>query len=79
MTSHEQDEDRAIQHKKRKGTLPKIAFPDKKITSVAEFSDYTSPIDYEKGTHYIKDSKNNKNYEVNEAACPDGTPPDDME
>ena len=60
MTSREHDKDRAIQHEKRKGTLPKIAFPAKKITSDAEFSDDTSPIEDEKGTNYRKDSKNKR-------------------
>ena len=31
--------------KKREGTLPMIAFPAKKITSDAELSDDTSPIE----------------------------------
>ena len=79
MTSREHDKDRAIQHKKRRGTLPKIEFPDKKITSDAEFSDDTSPIQDEKGINYRKDVKNKKNDEVNEAEFPDGTPPDDIE
>ena len=33
LTSHEQDKDRAMQHKKRKGTRPNIEFPSEKITS----------------------------------------------
>ena len=59
-TSHENDKDRAIQHEKRKVTLPKIAFPAKKITSDTEFSDETSPIEDEKGTNYRKYDKNKK-------------------
>ena len=79
LNYHEQDKDRAIQHKKRKGTLPKIAFPAKKIKSEAELSDETSPIEDEKGTSYRKDIKNEKIYEINEAECPDDTPPDNNE
>ena len=60
MTSHEKDKDRSRQHKKRKGTRPKIAFPAKKITSDAEFSDDTSPVEDEKGSNYRKESKNKK-------------------
>ena len=63
MTSHEQYKDRAMKNKKIKGTRPKIAFPDKKITSDAEFSDDTSPVEDEKGKNYRKESKNKKIYE----------------
>ena len=51
MSSHEHDKDRKFQHKKRKGTFPKIASPDKKNTSDAEFSDDTSSIEEEKGVN----------------------------
>ena len=51
LTSPEHDKDRAIQHEKRKGALPKIAFPAKNITSDAELSDDPSTIEDEKGTN----------------------------
>ena len=57
-TPYEHDKDRAIQHKKRKGTLPKIASPAKKNTSDAELSDDTSPIEDENGINDRKDGKN---------------------
>ena len=60
MSSHEHDRDRTVQHKKRKGTLPKIASPAKKNTSDAEFSYDTSPIEKEKGVNDRKDGENEK-------------------
>ena len=60
MSYHEHDKDRTIQHTKRKGTLPKIAYPAKKNTSDAEFSDDTSPIEDEKGVNDRKYGRNKK-------------------
>ena len=51
MSSREHDKDRTVQHKKRKGTLPKIASSAKMNTSDAEFSDDTSPIEKEEGVN----------------------------
>ena len=58
LSSHEHEKDRAIQHKKRKGTLPKIASPAKKYTSDAELSDDTSPIEGDKGVNDRKYGRN---------------------
>ena len=79
LSSHGNDKDRTVRHKKRKGTLPRIAYPAKKNTSGAEFSYDTSHIDKEKGVNDRKDGNNEKNDEEKEAECPDDTPPVDME
>ena len=79
MSFHEHDKDRTIQHKKRKGTLPKITSPAKKNTSDSEFSDGTSPIEKEKGVNDRKYDKRGKHDERKKAECPDDTPPVDME
>ena len=47
-----------MQQKKSKDTRSKIAFPDKKITSDAELSDDTSPIEDENGINNRKYVKN---------------------
>ena len=60
LSYHGHDKDRAIQNKKRKGTPPNIASPAKKNTSDAEFSDDTSPIDYEKGVNDRNNPKKEK-------------------
>ena len=54
----EYDKDRTVQYKKRKGTLPKIAYPANMNTSEAEFSDDTYPIEKEEG---INDRKYDEN------------------
>ena len=79
LSSHEHDKDRTVQHKKRKETLPKIAYPSQKNTSDAEFSDDTSPIEKEKGVNDRKDDRSEKNDEGGEAEKPDDTLPVDME
>ena len=58
LSAHEYEKDRTVKHKKRKGTLPKIASLDKINTSEAEFSDDTSPIEKEEGFVDRKDDKN---------------------
>ena len=58
LSSHEYDNDRTVQHKNRKGTLPKIASPAKMNKSETEFSDKTSPIEKEEGVNDRKDDKN---------------------
>ena len=60
LSSHEHDKDITVQHKKRKGTLRKIAYPANNNKSDAEFSDDNSPIGEEKCVHDRKDGKNLK-------------------
>ena len=47
LSFQEYDKDRTVQHKKKKGTRPKISSPAKMDTSEAEFLDETSPIEKE--------------------------------
>ena len=61
MSSRENGKDRTVQHKKSKGPLPRIASPAKKNTSDPELSDYTYPIEKEKG---VNDRKYDKNKNV---------------
>ena len=79
MSSHEYDKDRTAQHKKRKVTLPKIAYQAKMNTSEAWFSDDTSPIEKEEVVNDRKDDKNKKYYEDKEAKFPDDASTVDME
>ena len=79
MSSHEHDKDRTVQHKKRKGTLPKIAYPDKKNTSDTEFSDDTSHIEKEKVVNDIKYGKNKIYNKDKETVFPDDTSSVEME
>ena len=60
LSSHEHDKNITVQHKKRKGTLPKIASPANKNTSEAEFSEDTSTIEEEKGVNDRKYGKSKK-------------------
>ena len=73
FSSHEYDKDRTVQHKNRKGTLPKIASPAKTNTSDTELSDETSPIDKEEGVNDRKDDNNKRYNEDKEPVFPDGT------
>ena len=57
FSSQEYDKYRTVQHKKRKGALPKIASTAKMNTSEAEFSDDTSSIEKEEGVNDIKYDK----------------------
>ena len=72
-SSQEYDKDITVQHKKRKGTLPKIASPAKMNKSEAELSDETSHIEKEEGVNDRKDDKNKKHFEEKEAEFPDET------
>ena len=79
VSSREYDKDITVQHKNRKGTLPKTTSPAKKNISDAEFSDEISPIDKEKGVHNIKDEKNKKSNEDKEPVLPYDTSSAEME
>ena len=79
LSSHEYDKYRTVQHKKRKGTLPKIASPAKMNKSAAYFSDKTSPIEKQEGVNDRKDDKNKKHFEEKEAEFPDETSTVDMQ
>ena len=79
LSSHEYDKDRTVKHKKRKGTLPKIASPANMNTSEAELSDGISPIEKEEGLNYIKDDKNKKYNEDKEPEWSDDTSSVEME
>ena len=57
MSSQEYDKDRTVQHKKRKATLHKIAYPAIMNTCEAEFSDDISPIEKEEGVNDRKYDK----------------------
>ena len=65
--SQEYEKDRTVQHKKRKATLPKIAYPDMMDICEAEFQDDTSPVDMEEGVNDVKYDKNENNDEEKEA------------
>ena len=58
---------------KRRGTLPKIAYPVKKSTSDAEFLYDTSPTEKEKGVNDRKDDKNKKFKKDKDPVFPDDT------
>ena len=73
MLSQKYDKDRKVQHKKRKTTLPKIAFPDMMDTceeydknkkydkeKEAECPYETSIVDTEEGVNDINDDSNEK-------------------
>ena len=73
LSYQEHDKDKTFQHKKRKGTLPRIASPAKMNTSEEEFSDDTSPIEKGEGVNYGKDDKNKKYDENKKPEFPDDT------
>ena len=49
-----------FQHKKRKATPPKIAFPDLMDICEAEYPDDTSPVEMEEDVSYRKHDNNEK-------------------
>ena len=77
--SQEYDKDRIVQYKKRKATLPRIAFPAKMNTSEEELSVDTYPIEQEESANDIKDDKNKIYDEDEESECPDDTSTVEME
>ena len=79
MSSQEYEKERTVQHKKRKATLCRIAYPDKMNTSDAEFSDDTSTIEKEEGVNDRKYDNNKKYDEDKDPECPDETSTVDME
>ena len=79
MSSQEYDKDRTVQHKNRKGALPKITYLDRMNTSEGKFLDDTSPIYKEEGVNDRKDKKNKKYDEDKDPEYPDDTSADEME
>ena len=79
FSSNEYDKDITVQHKKRIGTLPNIAYPANMNTSEAEFSDDTSHIENYEGVNDRKYDKNKKYNKDKEPVFPDDTSSVEME
>ena len=70
---------RTVQHKKRKATLPKIAYPAMMDICEAKLPDDTSLVNMEEGINDRKYYNSEQNDEKKEAECPYETSPVDTE